>query len=276
MTPGALLTITRPRFWMYTAGPFLLGYMAGLPIPRDLRTPSFWLPFLYFLLPANLYLYGINDLFDADTDTLNAKKDAQEHRLARRERGILIGLLVGVGVLDAIFFAALSPHWWPLLALFILLSTFYSAPPLRFKARAFFDSYSNVLYVIPGFLGYALTAGHLPPLSIIIGAACWAAGMHAYSAIPDIEPDAHAGIRTVAVSLGERRALLFVAVNWLIFAVLITLELRFVGAISFIYPLIPLVLYARPQFSVARAYWWFPALNAIIGFLAFLALMIGR
>lgn len=260
---------------MYLAGPFLLGYLAGLPAPRDLRTPHFWLPFLYFLLPANLYLYGINDLFDTDTDQLNTKKGAQEHRLIRRERGILIALLIGVGVLDALFFAALPPVMWPLFGLFLLLSTLYSAPPLRLKARAFFDSYSNVLYVLPGFLGYWLTAGHLPPPAIIVAGACWAAGMHAYSAIPDIEPDQEAGIRTVAVALGKGRALLFVLANWLIFALLVTATLGLIGALSFIYPLIPLVLYMRPQLSVARAYWWFPGLNAAVGFLAFLALTTG-
>ncbi len=274
MTAAQLLKLSRPRFWMYLAGPFLLGYLAGQSAPRTLLTLGFWLPFLYFLVPANVFLYGINDLFDTDTDHLNPKKDAQEHRLAERQRGILIALLIAVGVLDVIFIAALPIPIWPLFALFLLLSAFYSAPPIRLKGRAFFNSYSNVLYVLPGFLGYFLTAQRLPPLLIMVGAACWAAGMHAYSAIPDIVPDQNAGIRTVAVALGERRALLFVLANWLIFALLSVGVLGTPALLMLIYPLIPLALYLRSEWSVARAYWWFPVVNALIGFLAFLYLTV--
>ncbi len=272
MTARKLLSISRPRFWMYLAGPFLLGYLAGVPAPRDLRTAQFWLPFLYFLLPANFFLYGINDLFDAETDQNNAKKGAQEHRLIASERNRLIGLLISIGVLDVLFFGLTPPAIWPVFGLFLLLSVFYSAPPLRFKARAFFDSYSNVLYVLPGFLAYFLTAGRLPPAGVMLGALCWAAGMHAYSAIPDIEPDRAAHIETVAVVLGKERALLFVLVNWLLFALLMIGSLGVLAVSLLIYPLIPLALYVRPRWSVARAYWWFPGLNALVGFLAFLYL----
>ena len=276
MTAAHLLKLSRPRFWMYVAGPFLLGYLAGSPTPRDLRTAAFWLPFLYFLLPANVFLYGINDLFDAETDALNAKKDAQEHRLARRERRGLMILLVSVGVPDVIFAIALlfagKVTAAGVLALFVGLSAAYSAPPLRFKARAFFDSYSNALYVLPGFLGYLLTADRLPPPLIMLAAICWAAGMHAYSAIPDIEPDRAAQIRTVAVALGTRRALLFVFANWLCSALLAIVALGPLALPALVYPVIPLALYARPRWSVARVYWWFPGLNALVGFLAFLYL----
>jgi len=267
-----LLSITRPRFWFYTAGPFLLGYMAGQTPPRNLLVSAFWLPFLYFLVPANLYLYGINDLFDRDTDALNTKKGEQEHRLATVETARLRWLLYVVLALDVLILALL-PDWSAraLFALFVLLCTAYSAPPIRFKARPFLDSYSNVLYVIPGFLGYYLTAGTWPPLLVMLGAALWAAGMHAFSALPDIAPDAEAGVHTVATALGERNGLLFVAANWLGFALLIgTGVAPQVGLLLLVYPVLALALYFNPRWSVTRAYWGFPFLNGAFGFLAFL------
>jgi len=271
-----LIKLSRPRFWFYTAGPFLLGYMAGLSAPRELRTPAFWLPFLYFLVPANVFLYGINDLFDADTDALSVKKGAQEHRLATPEHRLVIGLLIGVGILDLIFASVLVSktefYGLALFALFIVLSALYSAPPVRFKARAFLDSYSNALYVLPGLLGYVLTAHQFPPILIVLAAIAWAAGMHAYSAIPDIQPDQAAGIRTAAVALGEKRALLFVLANWSAAALLAIGSLGAIGLPALVYPLIALVLYQSARWSVAAVYWWFPYLNALIGFLAFVYL----
>jgi 4-hydroxybenzoate polyprenyltransferase len=267
-----LIPISRPRFWLYLAGPFMLGYAAGVPPPRDLRSLGFWLPFLYFLLPANLLLYGLNDLFDADTDALSRKKDNYEHRLIRAERRTLITALIGVSVLTISFFAALPTISWLTFTFFLLLCVLYSVPPIRFKTRAFLDSYSNALYILPGVIGYQLTAGRWPPTPIVLAALCWTAGMHAFSAIPDIEPDRRAGIHTVAVTLGESWALLFVAANWAFGAVLTFARFGLPGTVALIYPLIPLVLLANRRWSVARAYRWFPLLNTLIGFLAFVYL----
>ncbi|MEP7284132.1 MAG: prenyltransferase [Chloroflexota bacterium] len=270
MSFAKLLKISRPRFWFYTAGPFLLGYIVGLPTGyREIYPIRFWILFAYFLLPANLFLYGINDVFDRASDALNDKKSAQEHRLADQEqRGVIATLIIIMFISAGMLMLIPVALWW-IFGLFLFFSVFYSAPPLRFKARPFLDSYSNVLYVLPGFLGYALTANRYPPLAIVVGAICWAAGMHAYSAIPDIEPDTQAGIRTVAVVLGKQRSLLFVAANWTIFALLIMATLGPLGAITLLYPAIPLALYFQPNINVARVYWWFPALNGLMGFLVF-------
>jgi lycopene elongase/hydratase (dihydrobisanhydrobacterioruberin-forming) len=272
-----LIKISRPRFWFYTAGPFLLGYMAGLPKPRDLFTPMFWLPFLFFLIPANVFIYGINDLFDRETDALNAAKKgdaARENLLTDEQARMLRFVLFGVIFLAGLYFIVLPGTLTRgIFALFMLLCTVYSAPP-RLKAIPFLDSYSNVLYVLPGYLGYTLTAGTLPPAPILIGGMLWAAGMHAYSALPDIAPDREAGITTVAVRLGERGGLIFVMLNWLVFALLMLSVIGAIGLPTLVYPLIPLVLLFRPPGTIRRVYWWFPLLNGAMGFLAFVALNI--
>lgn len=273
-----LLKISRPRFWFYTAGPFLLGTMAGLAKPRNLFTLEFWLSFLFFLIPVNLYLYGINDLFDQETDRLNALKkgdSAQEHLLTPLQANSLTRLLWAVIALDLVVLVLLPDTIARLLFIaFVVLSTIYSAPP-RLKARPFLDSYSNVLYVLPGYLAYYLNAGRLPPIPILIAGMLWAAGMHAYSALPDIAPDAEAGIETVAVRLGERGGLIFVLMNWLAFTLLLNSVIGVIGLITLIYPLIPLVLLFQPSGTIRRVYWWFPYLNGLMGFLAFALLSVG-
>lgn len=273
---ATLVRGSRPKFWLYTAGPFLLGMAAGMPPPRNLASLGFWLPFLYFLIPANIYLYGINDVFDRETDQLNMRPDELKGTavlsgaLLRTEQFAVAAVLA----LDGLIFALLPD--WPLrlgFALFVALCTAYSAPPIRFKARPFLDSYSNVLYVLPGFLGYYAASGQWPPLPMIIACALWAAGMHAYSALPDIEPDSRAGIATVATVLGEQRGLLFVAANWLIFALLVVATLGPWSVPVLIYPLMPVALYLNRRWSVRRAYRWFPIVNGLFGFLAFMLIV---
>jgi hypothetical protein len=95
-------------------------------------------------------------------------------------------------------------------SLYILMATFYSLPPIRFKARPFLDSFSNWFYIIPGAAGYHLSSNNLlPPLWFWVVGALWTAGMHALSAVPDIEPDRRAGIKTIATTLGPRGTMFF-------------------------------------------------------------------
>ncbi len=72
--------ISRPRFWMYVLGTFLVGMIAaGNPFQYDWQTNvNLVVLALFFSLPANLFIYGINDIYDYDTDRLNAKKTRYE------------------------------------------------------------------------------------------------------------------------------------------------------------------------------------------------------
>ena len=77
MTVAQLLKTSRPRFWIYLIGPILIAFAAsGLQF-----SPLLILLGLYATLPANLLIYGVNDIFDRDTDALNAKKSGYERRL---------------------------------------------------------------------------------------------------------------------------------------------------------------------------------------------------
>ena len=113
-------------------------------------------------------------------------------------------------------------------------------------------------------MAYAAVAGTAPPVAAVAGGWLWAMGMHAFSAIPDIEPDRRAGIRTTATLLGERRTYAYCTGCWLAAA----------GVFGLVHPFFAVVLGAYPLFvagivagsvDVRRAYWWFPAINTVAG-----------
>jgi 4-hydroxybenzoate polyprenyltransferase len=66
----------------------------------------------------------------------------------------------------------------------------YSATPIRAKARPFWDSAFNVLYVFPVLIGWGLSDTHASfPWLLFVAGTCWCMAMHAFSAVPDIEAD---------------------------------------------------------------------------------------
>jgi 4-hydroxybenzoate polyprenyltransferase len=161
-------------------------------------------------------------------------------------------------------FAATSALAWPYLAGFFLLAVEYSAPPLRFKTTPFLDSASNGLYILPGAAAYAALSGSHPPLAALVGAWLWTMGMHTFSAIPDIEPDREAGIRTTATVLGEERTYAYCGAAWLSAAVAFAPVDSRVSVLLLAYPVVVFVLYWS-DVPTDRAYWWYPALNTLVG-----------
>ncbi|MFC4357188.1 prenyltransferase [Halobium salinum] len=259
-----LLTLSRPRFWFYLAGPVVVGVTFGAGSVAELFAPVALLLFAYFLLPANVLLYGVNDVFDADVDAGNPKKEGREARY-RGSRGVVAAVILS-GLLGVALFPLTDPAAWPWLAGFFLLAVEYSAPPFRFKTTPFLDSLSNGLYVLPGVATYAALAGSAPPILAVAGGWLWTMGMHTFSAIPDIEPDREAGIETTATYLGKSHTYAYCAGVWLLAAGAFGLVDYRLGALLLVYPLF-VVGVARSDVAVSRAYWWFPALNTLVGML---------
>ncbi len=277
-----LLRISRPRFWLYLGGTFLLGAACAAPSLAALSSATVALMLVYFLLPANLFLYGINDLADADTDAHNAKKGTKEHKLLQRERRALSGWVWLTAFISAgvAFAFAWQGAWLPslLVLLFLALAAGYSAAPVRFKARPLLDSASNVLYVVPGLVGYAMFARALPAFELIVAFACWTAAMHLFSAIPDIAADKRAKLSTTATMLGQKRSLLACSTLWLVFAVIVVTRTSagWLFAPAFVYVAVPLALVGSSVARIDKVYWWFPIFTGVIGFLVFWYVIIAR
>jgi 4-hydroxybenzoate polyprenyltransferase len=262
-----LATLSRPRFWFYLGGPVVVGVAFAAESVAELFAPAAFVLFAYFLLPGNVLLYGINDVFDADVDAENPKKDDAAGREARfsGERWV-VAVVVACGLAGLALFALVPRAAWPWLALFFGLAVEYSAPPFRFKTTPFLDSLSNGLYVLPGVIAYVTLAGRQPPLAAVAAGWLWAMGMHTFSAIPDIEPDRAAGIRTTATFLGEERTYAYCAGAWIAAAATwATVDPR-IATVMLAYPIVVFTIYWS-DVDVTEAYWWYPAINTFVGML---------
>ena len=259
---GYLLRVSRPRFWLYLAGPVVIGVAYAAETTAELFAPIAVALFAYFLLPANVFLYGVNDVFDRDIDVENPKKDEREVRY--RGDSTVPAAVAATGLAGLIFLPLLPAAGVAAMLAFLLLGAEYSAPPLRFKTHPGLDSLSNGLYILPGVVAYAALAGQSPPLLAIAGGWLWAMAMHTFSAIPDIEPDRAAGIETTATRLGERRTYAYCGLLWLAAAGAFALLHPFLGGVFAFYPLFVAGI-ASSDVGVERAYWWFPAVNTVAG-----------
>ncbi|MBX0323909.1 prenyltransferase [Halomicroarcula sp. F13] len=260
---GYLFWLSRPRFWLYQGGPVVVAVTYAADGPGELFSPLAVALFLYFTIPANVFLYGVNDVFDRDVDEHNPKKD-EGREVSYRGDSVVVAAIVGSGLLAAAFLP-----WLPTLGVVALLawaalSVEYSAPPLRFKTTPFLDSLSNGLYILPGVVAYAAIEGVAPPASAVAGAWLWTMGMHTFSAIPDIEPDREAGIQTTATFLGESNTYYYCVMCWLTAAFVFTYTHWVFGALLLVYPGLVFGILAVGV-DIDEAYWWYPAINSLVG-----------
>jgi len=73
----SLFWSSRPISWVNTAVPFAAAYFfAGGEIGVELIVLT-----LFFLIPYNLLMYGINDVFDYESDLRNPRKGGIEGAL---------------------------------------------------------------------------------------------------------------------------------------------------------------------------------------------------
>lgn len=265
-----LTKVSRPRFWLYLFGPYIVGLAAAASVRDDLLRWDVLLFGIYFLFPANLLIYGINDIFDFETDRLNPKK-AEYEMLVRPESHR--GLATAIVILNLPFIIAafvLVPHALPSLAGFIFFSVFYSAPPIRAKAIPIVDSLFNILYVFPAAFAYQMLTGSFPPIAIFIAAGLWTMAMHAYSAIPDIKSDEEAGISTIATALGQEATHYFCAACYLVSSLICLGFGSPVGVLGILY--VGLMRHSSHSLDhkIFSIYRYFPVINAICGFIIFL------
>ena len=206
-----LITISRPVLWVNTIGTTVVGmWLAGF-----LWTPAIIPILIWVTFPFNLLIYGINDIFDQETDNINARKGGYEGAKIYPNEVVPIWVTVIVTNVPFLIYFAVTLPWqataW--MVAYSLFFTFYSAPPLRFKARKYLDALSNTDYAFPlAFVPLAL--GVEPNWWLVAGLMAWSIAKHAYDAIQDIPQDSDTGIITTAVHLGPRKTAIWSAVWW--------------------------------------------------------------
>jgi 4-hydroxybenzoate polyprenyltransferase len=212
-----LLTISRPVLWINTIGTTMMAvWLTG----ELWRWDAIWL-LLWVTLPFNLLIYGINDIFDQETDNINIRKGGFGG--AKIDPKEVPWISWGVVLLNApflIFFAlnySIEANLW--IWAYSLCFLFYSAPPLRFKGRPYLDSISNADYAFPLAI-VPLALAEEPAWLAVFALMAWSLAKHTYDAIQDIEEDAFVGIKTTAVHLGAKKSLIWVGFWWIVSSVM--------------------------------------------------------
>ena len=198
-----LFQSSRPLSWINTAYPFAAAYvMATGTVDLTLVIGS-----IFFLAPYNLAMYGINDVFDYESDIRNPRKGGVEGAIVkpRFHRSILwasaLSCLPFLVYLAAIG-TALSRA---VLAFSMFAVVAYSVKGLRFKEKPFLDSLtSSTHFVSPALFGIVLATGTVDPAQwLILGAFfLWGLASHAFGAVQDINADREGGLNSIATVIG--------------------------------------------------------------------------
>ena len=198
-----LFVSSRPLSWINTAFPFAAAY---LMTTRQVDL-TFILGTIFFLIPYNLAMYGINDVFDYESDMRNPRKGGVEGAVLDRSLhkvtlwAVVITnvpfliYLVAVGNLDANIVLAVS--------MFAVVA--YSMKGLRFKEIPFLDSFtSSTHFVSPAVYGVILAgATFTPDLWLILNAFfLWGMASHAFGAVQDIQADREGELSSIATVIG--------------------------------------------------------------------------
>lgn len=245
-----LLGTSRPLSWVNTAYPFAAAYLlAGGRIDALLVVGV-----LYFLVPYNLAMYGVNDVFDYESDLRNPRKGGVEGLvLARRWHCTTIVAAVVTNVPFLIALVVLSP---PATAVALAVSVFavvaYSAPVLRFKERPVLDSMTSAThFVSPAVVGLVAAGGEVtvPAVAALVAFFLWGMASQAFGAVQDVPSDRAAGIGSIATVLGAARTT-WVALALYVLAGLVVLATGWPGALAAVL-VIPYVVSIWPYRAIA-------------------------
>lgn len=195
-----LILISRPISWPNTAYPFAAGYLLTKGVDLTLLVGT-----LYFLIPYNLLMYGINDVFDYESDIRNPRKGGIEGmREQRAFHPVIIysSILINVPLI-AWFLIQGTLLSTTVLAIVIFMVIAYSAPILRFKEKPFLDSVtSSSHFVGPLLFALSLTGSINEARYYLTAFFLWGMASHAFGAVQDIIPDRKANISSVATFVG--------------------------------------------------------------------------
>ncbi|MFF1530035.1 prenyltransferase [Cellulomonas sp. NPDC058312] len=281
-----VLAASRPFSWINTAYPFAAGYLLATEGRVDL---TFVIGTLFFLIPYNLLMYGVNDVFDYASDLRNPRKGGIEGALvdpsAARSvhRRILWASALSVLPFLVYLLAVGSLAAGLVLALVVFLVVAYSAPVLRFKERPVLDSATSAMHFV-GPLLYALVLvdadlGSRSVWPVLVAFVAWGMASHAFGAVQDVRADREGGIGSVATVLGAHATVVGATVAY-VAAAGVLLVLPWPGLLAAVLPLAYAVSTARfwsvrdEDCERANAGWrTFLWLNLVVGFLVTMLLI---
>jgi len=199
-----LLLSSRPLSWVNTAYPFAAGYiMTQRSFNLILIIGS-----LYFLIPYNLLMYGLNDVFDYESDLVNQRKGGLQGAVLNKSIHLLTiysSILINIPFL--IYLYAVGNLFSAVILTFIVFMVLaYSLPKLRFKERPILDSFTSSCHFMgPLLFAFSLVGFNSFNIVIIISFVFWGMASHAFGAVQDIIADKKAKIKSIATVLGAKK-----------------------------------------------------------------------
>ncbi|MDY0909321.1 prenyltransferase [Microbacterium sp. CFBP9034] len=200
-----LFVASRPVSWINTAYPFAAAYLLTT---REIDA-TLVIGTLFFLVPYNLAMYGINDVFDYESDLRNPRKGGAHGAVLDRRLHRITLWAAALSCLPFVVYLAIvgSPASWAVLAASLFFVVFYSAPPLRLKEVPFADSVtSSIHFFSPAVYGLVLAgaAWTWQLVAVIVAFGLWGVASHAFGAVQDVVADRAAGISSIATARGAR------------------------------------------------------------------------
>lgn len=204
-TARQLLLSSRPVSWINTAYPFA----AATVLTTGRIDATLIVGTVFFLIPYNLAMYGINDVFDYESDLRNPRKGGAHGAVLERRLHAITLWAAALSCLPFVVYLVLvgTPISWLVLAISLFFVVFYSAPPLRLKERPVADSVtSSIHFFSPAVYGLVLAGATWTwQLSaVIVAFALWGIASHAFGAVQDVVADREADISSIATVFGAR------------------------------------------------------------------------
>jgi 4-hydroxybenzoate polyprenyltransferase len=209
---------------------------------------------LFFLIPYNFLMYGINDVFDYESDLRNPRKGGIEGALLDpKYHKTTIWSSIGfaaVFVVYLLFVGSDAADFWLLVTLIAVLA--YSVPKLRFKERPFLDSFTSAVHFVgPMVYGLVLAGSTIadPKVIAVIAAFMgWGMASHAFGAVQDVRADREAGIKSVATQIGARNTVRFAFALYIV-AALVVMTIGWHGVVASL-AVVPYLLIISPYLNI--------------------------
>ncbi len=266
-----IIKISRPRFWLYEFGMYIVGVAASGGFIQHLHNPLIYIYGFFFLVPANILIYGVNDVYDYETDKKNPRKTDYESLIPPEQHKtvLLYAFVVCIPFIITGIFLSFKTEFS--LLLFLFFAIFYSAPPIRAKSKPVLDSiFSASHYVVTAIFGFYISGGHDLVPAAVIAALLWAVAMHAYSAVPDIYYDLAVDIHTIATFFKKSRTIFICTALYITSAYV---SFQFFPQVSYLLVIPYIILMMRSlsadEKKLATLYTYFPPLNALVGMIIF-------
>jgi 4-hydroxybenzoate polyprenyltransferase len=250
---ASLFWSSRPVSWVNTAFPFFAAYLfVSEQIDLTLIIGT-----IFFFIPYNFLMYGINDVFDYESDLRNPRKGGIEGALLDpkfHKTTILTSLGLALGfVIYLLWVGSDAADFWLLLTVFAVLA--YSVPKLRFKERPFLDSFTSAVHFVgPMVYGLVLAGSNLADpkaIAAIVAFMAWGMASHAFGAVQDVRADREAGIKSVATQIGARNTVRFAFALYIV-AALAIMTIGWHGVVASI-AVMPYLVIISPYLNITDA-----------------------